>query len=1425
MVNFGMNARRRFYASAILKVFLILVAPATAFLFLIAYFQPLQGLWPWVFFVPAEFAAWIGFIALLCQVFGTTLPAFIGWNDLRLLTLIQNATRRSLIGSNQQLPLIGQIVRSEIADVWDHIINGRSVFLDGPSGSGKSGIASEVVRMASRQDLPVLFLNVRNFNTTVQNARDLDHYVGSGIPLRDCLDRVVSRFGNSLLVIDQLDSAVGTPAFQVITELIAATSIINKAVIVVISTTFDTHEYQPIRELAFKAVHTGLLSIQQTEQLLIKLRVSTPSASLLSLSQNLFSLSVVAEVASDIDLNQSGAQVVLLEKYRAKLEQSEGAEVVNAAATIAYENLDGGMSDFSLGSQRNNAMARLRARDILVPVAHDLIRFRHEQLLYYFYAVGAIDRDIPPQTILDNLAGRHMLSALKWVLRVYYQRHSRHLEEYLRAAWLGTTRLGFIEQTALLDEVVTWPDATEQPVIVDIIAELMQRSEPLRRHFLRAPLDHRWASVLWDKGFYATPPEPMLTDQGSTLVPWDVQYFLEAVAAEAPELALKHVMTISGHSWYVSRAIGILRKAHSAQWEQAVPRIVSWLNDGQIAPGIVHESADLMADLAHDGHLESALKLFQAITGPALTPSSPGLLQSAPYNVQRSYQYVLGTRLEPAPGFEALKRAAPQAVVQILEANLLASLRLEANQAQQPDRELLSDWRHAIEDTDQDILETYNDAILVALRNSLESWNSADSATTEPLLSRYLAAPHKILRRLALHVLGRVPPKHPELVAQELLKRGNLDDLQIHHEFFLLLAAGYPALKDADQAALVAAILDGPDPAKAQQLVKRAQKTFGADPDEYAVQHSKTWIRDRLWMIQGYLIGGAAETLAKLVDKYGTPRHPAHLSWMTGVYAIRQVSPFDDAELARLGSAELLERIKVWRPESTPRFGPEEISYFGLAASMAIIVLADLSKYEEILNDVAAVRPEFAGALIERWRSADELPGAVWNVALSVCESLLGREYVWGDEPSADVDWRYVRLIIAQLLKSGFLNDQKLIPPELQPRARDILLRLVNDPDPTPDADRPPENYAGHNDPMTVALNHVRPVALSALIDYARLHKRQLLAESPLREVPPEQSSLEPIVRTALASKLDRTTESSSAVHSVLGEYLPQLYWLDAGWVVENLGSVFPLGTDAESKWQFVSAWSSYIFNPYYTDLAPLLTIQYRTAIEYLGQGIKTSSHLNPPRRLAGHVAIEYMRGEYDLLSPDGKESLIVAFFSLTPPEIRQEAAWAIADICEDDPANIDLLWPRARAIWQWRVQEAAAAADGSDFDEEMQQIAHLLQSVPNSENLTTLKPLLNSLLPHISGRDFRNWGWDSIEKYLAQEVERDPLRAIQLYRLMYDQRKSPPQWWHHSEEAHKIIEMSGTNVAARPETLSLIDLFASWGDNTFRHVYDQYSS
>lgn len=992
---------------------------------------------------------------------------------------------------------------------------------------------------------------------------------------------------------------------------------------------------------------------------------------------------------------------------------------------------------------------------------------------------------------------------------------------------MSSKELPFYTQVAILEPYILSSDPGADPDALEVILVTLKSQQDLRSYFFGSRPDPAWAAILWEHGFFDEPPSPQEAEGGFVLPRWDAQEYLISVANQVPDIALKHVASVQGPGWYISRAIEALLFMPVEKAVSAVPRVLDWLKDPRIANAIALKTCELIEKFAQEGRVAAALGLFRELIAPLSLSDARDLGRStlsggavSRISVDFYEKQVLFR------GLRALRELAIEQLVAILEDHLCAALKLEAEALGSPDFEFESWWRTAVEETGQDTDMCYRDRLLQALRDALETWVQRDAAAVEPLLSRYLGEKREILRRLGLHLLHKFPAEYREYVASELRRTENLDDVGIHYEIFMLLQRGYPYLRESDQEVLVAAICSGPPPDRVEKWAAWTQRERRVDPDEYIRYHSKKWVRDRLWMLRGYLPDQPAQILDDLVADLEAPEYPAFTSWSSGPYMIQDVGPITDHEISEMSPDELVRFLKQWQPEPEQQFGPRRISYRGLANPVATAIVADPQKYAEQLVPIALLRPDYAYAVLNQLREGEQAKSFPWDLALGLCEGLLANDTVREDMRRAFGEgWIAVRMSIVRLLQVGLNNPERAIPAEYLPRVRDILLMLVDDPAPDQESDRPPEGWVGHLDPATVAINRVRPSALMALIEYARFNA--CLAREFASDVAPDGSSperLEAVVRETLTRKLDRQADPSWAVHSVYGRYLSLLYWLDQGWVESYIDHIFPEVDDEQSILFFVAAWDSFVvFNRFYTSVLEMLRPKYQRAIYHLGKGHVTQTGLDPGRNLAVHLTWEYLGADYELCSSDGRQSLIEMFFTQAPPEARGSPAWLLWRIGEKNPSEFEKHWPRARSLWEWRAYEASAANHPTDFDDEMQWFAHLLLVVPDLESMATLWPLLEGLLPHITRSEQRNIGWDSVEEYLAQEVDRDPVRAIRFYRLMHDQLGKRRMYYR--DEARKIIETAAAHQESRHEMLSLIDLLARLGDYTiFRDIYDRYA-
>jgi len=984
----------------------------------------------------------------------------------------------------------------------------------------------------------------------------------------------------------------------------------------------------------------------------------------------------------------------------------------------------------------------------------------------------------------------------------------------------------FYTQAAILDPYIHSSSPEENPEALEVLLDMLRSRQELRDYYFRSGPHPSWAKILWKHGFFSEPPPPLKTDHGYTIPFWDVQAYLISIANKVPDIVIKHVKNIHGHPLYISRAIEALRFIDANKAQKVVPKILEWLENPEIAISIASDTYELMKNFAIEGISTCALDLFRGMTSP-LPPSD--VIKSGDFlfktEAKSRFEGALNAEKILTEGPELLAKTSIDRTVTILEENLVAALKLEAMAKKMPEFEFVSYWRIAIDKTGQDSDHDYKDKLLEALRDAVVAWVDKAPKIAEPLVERYLEEKHEILRRLGLHILSIFPKEYKKYLALELGNIKNLYDIDVHHEFFMLLHRGVEYLDLSDQQEIVESICDGPDKEKAVTLAKFAQENYGANPDEYLEHHTKSWIRDRLWMLKNSLSEQPAKLLDEIVEELGVPEHPEFTRWHSGAYWVKDVSPIDKHTLSNKSAKELFDFLKEWRLPSDSQFGPERISYEGLSNEVANLLIEDHQKYAETFYSIALLRSEFAVALLEQLAKDEKASKVPWDLCIELCEKLLREESILQSMSRVEGEtWVWARNRIVDLLEEGIKKPERAIPIDCLPRVRDLLLLLSDDPDPDLESDRPKEGWSGHEDPATVAINHVRPEALSNLILYA-LHRIKLIGKTEEDSFEgPGPQRIEEIVREKLTQKLDKKDDPSWAVHSIYGRHLWMLYWLDKDWVEANIDKIFPEKETDENISYYVAAWDSFVvFNPFNTAMIEMLYPKYARAIDYLSKGYKTETHLRPAESLSGHLIWEYLISDKDIPTSSGEITLLEKFFESVKPEHRGTACRVFWRILEDSQPDIEKYWPKARNFWEWRVQKASMGNNSTDFDAEMQWFAHLPLTTPPSETITSLWPLLEGLLPHIT-RGRHGTSWRSLEKYLAKEVEKYPERSIQYYYLMHTQPELPP-YTHHGEEAQKIIETAAANKTSREKALDLINVVASrLRIYKYRDIYERYA-
>lgn len=1342
--------------------------------------------------------------------------------------------------------LAGPLARSEVSYIEDQLEAGKHVLLTGEAGTGKSGIGVLLARTAQAGGRYVLLIDARRLGH-VRNENDFRKHFNLHSPIEEAVAQV-ARKRRCLVIIDQFDNAARTTSAEFLTRLVLACYRIKNTETVVISRKVEYHEEESLKKLVRPEV-VELASHQLTEvrvvEILEDLGIKNASRDLIEVCRNLLNLSLVATIKAEkptYDFSTTLDEVDLWEAFIRALAQEEGVGVqpdfgelvVEHAVRLAGEALCRDDRSVVLERPRPPAQRRLDSWQVLIREEEDIYHFRHERMQDFLVAKGAVRRGALPGELLQEFDKHRLRGVFAWMDKLYARRPDSARRGRFLSELFTSGGMPFYALAEVLQRYIKISDPAADAVALPIILEALRTDEGLRAYFFGGGPHPQWAPLLWDEGFFNDPPSPQPFGDQHVLPPWYEQNYLISVSTLFPALLIKHLNHLHSDSGYVEQTVWALRLIAGEQAELAVPRLLQWLHDYGVGQTIVSAVVDLIKRLVADGRTKAALRLFGGLTAPHASPHAQQIEGIEGYVFAAEAVALFSTRggfahQELPELVRSLSGIAPKEVVESLENHLLEAIRLESETRKLHHAHVWESWLDPLSES-RGIGDEYRYILLRTLRQTLSDWVDTDANAARTVIEGYLAQSRStlegrsVLRRLAVYLLQKYPACYPDLVRKELLDPESLNTFAPKDEFLMLMQKGEQQLTDQERELLIERISRGLPAEIKAQFGDQSDQDSMAEYDRFFQLQEKKWIRDHLAALRDYLSESQTRLLTELSAEVGEPIIPGEPQAPYQPRPDRENSAITQERLAAMSPEALVHFVRGWEPERDED-GVVIASYEPLADMVAEQVLLNPARYGEAINMLALIRYQFAAALISRLTNTARYPLS-WEGRIALCESLLADENARTDvSKHVHGGWAGVRLSVVRLIATWV--DKRLLPvpveylpPDYFVRVRNILLELCDDPDPEPD-ETMQEGGLREKQVALIAHGHARPSALSTLILYAA-YKAQLEshdADNSSSGVD-ASSGLEQVVRETLTRKLDREADPSWAVHSVYGEHLCRLYWLDRQWVDEHLERIFPISDDERLRWYFVAAWDSYISHNGWKalfnrsgvislNLFERIRRNYVRAIENLSTGWMTRSSPQPPRDIVAHLLIEYLHANYDLRSEEGQQSLIAQFYRSLPPSAYADAAWILWHICSERRRSLDFYWKRAHALWAWRVAEASSGGHQIAYDDEMNWFALLLQLAGKRETLTSLWPLLEGMIPHIARSGRRNDGWNDVEKYLAEEVKRDPVRAIKLYYLMLVEYKESLWMFYPREEGHRIVKTALASPEAEREAKEMINFLA----------------
>jgi len=949
----------------------------------------------------------------------------------------------------------------------------------------------------------------------------------------------------------------------------------------------------------------------------------------------------------------------------------------------------------------------------------------------------------------------------------------------------------------------SWKKPT--PEAVDQAIASAPRAEQLQYFFSKLE-NPEWLDPLAERKFFSSPLSPFVHEDGSISFPfWPQAQYLIRIAALVPDKVVDVIRKIPEtenfkiHESFIEAALAMPAE-RAAELTQ---NVLVWF-DRKFGSHLGAVLGKLVSHLAKGGQIESALRVCRAMLD----------LRADPKVEEKKTQQetaVIRRPLEPLPRVEAwryqrilknhlpdLVTVAPIETIDVLAGVLEKLIKLSSVDARkQKPRDYSMLWRPAIESHRENWGRSIKDYLVSALRAASESAirSDVDFASVEDVLTR---RGWDVFERLRMHLVRVFPDKSGSRVVRILTDQQAFENISYLHEYSKLLTEQFKNLTSEQQQLILGWIATGPDRAERETQA-------GTMSEEDWMQYIRYWTARKLKPIEKDLPTEWADKFSRLVQELGQPTHYdtviSHDPMTVG-----SESPKTFEDLSSMSVSQLVEYMSMWTP-STDFRGP---SADGLAHVFGKVVTANARAFSESANGFKQSEATYVRALINGlseavksgqqlvWPPLLEFFGYVLELADDKDESHVRKRTSGGHDP----DWSWVRRSMAGFLRNAVQEGVGEAPITFRLSIWQILAKLADDSDPTPD-----HEAQSSLDAATLSINSCRGEAVHAVVEYALwvLRNEKAAAQKGFGAMPEVQALLEQHLNTDI--------EPSVAIRTIYGQYFPWLHLIDPEWAANNAFRIFPLAP--EHRRYFDAAWQIYVlFNSAYDSVFDVLQTQYRFAIELIPRKGEVDERLaNSAERLAEHLMALYWRGQIDFQSATGHLAL---FFEAAQGELRGHALAYVGQAVgrTEEPISSEIL-QRLMKLWEWRLKKIEDADQKNGFEKELSAFSWWFICGKFDRRWAAAQLLKVVSLIKTLPDDFL-----VIEQLASLSVEL-PFEAVQILKMIAE--GIPQQrWWYPEDEHIKTVlrnALESNNEATQQIAREARNILLSFGYFQFREL------
>jgi SIR2-like domain len=611
-------------------------------------------------------------------------------------------------------------------------------------------------------------------------------------------------------------------------------------------------------------------------------------------------------------------------------------------------------------------------------------------------------------------------------------------------------------------------------------------------------------------------------------------------------------------------------------------------------------------------------------------------------------------------------------------------------------------WIPTIEDHQQNsFLDKYETQLVHFVRDMLKF---SDPLKMSPIIDELLKKEHQIYKRIVIYTIN----VHYDTLNHYFWNwsKNPLEDYALKHETYELIKRNCTKFSK-EQINTVLHWIE-----HCNYFIPEDDQKDKSYVNKILAYKKKEWISS--------LLESNDKDVIELYEKYNAVNpveisHPGFSFYMESWSG--SISPIEVQDLIIKSNLEIAKYIEQFEEQDGWKTPTKE----GLADCLRNCVIEDPHKFSVDLKPFETIDARYQYSIIlgfkEAWGKQKKF---LWNNVLNFIKNIITTEKFW-DKKYDKQSYNYrnwVITAITDLIEEGTKDDNNAIEIELMDIAEEILLLLINKVD---------SKEGNVDDYIDFTLNSLKGRLFSAMIYYSLRFARATVANTNIK--------WKKSIKDVFLKELTQGESISIELLVVLGEFLPNIHYLDQLWLIDKINNIFP--KDNDELWE--AAFTGYLWgsNKIYKDVYFLLRENghYQKAI--LHDFKKTYGS----EQLVQHICIGYIE-EWENL--DDSKSLISILLSTKKIKYIQEIIdffWRISDKINKKAKNkIKALWEKLYDILMEKQQDPENQQALSKLIKWIEfvdyiddQIAEWLKtSVRYSRNEYTMYSLIEELCKHV---------------------------------------------------------------------------------------------